>query len=152
MEQSSEEIQLQEKRLAFVTITGSGTAPTAGRIQQHFAAFCAHQTGTNEELKVIDQTGSAFRYFSEKFPGISAAKTKEGVFIGPRMCKLLRHTHFDQILVCNEKRTWIDFWLLAAYFLGSNKADNHKELVEVPLSFLKLFIITRMFVQKSLGH
>jgi hypothetical protein len=24
--------------------------------------------------------------------------------------------------------------------------------VEVPLSFLKLFIITRMFVQKSLGH
>jgi len=54
MAQSSEEIQLQEKRLAFLTVTGSGnkecTAPTAGRIQQHFAAFCAHQTGTNEEL------------------------------------------------------------------------------------------------------
>ena len=97
-------------------------------------------------------TGSAFRYFSEKFPGISAAKTK-GVFFGQQMCKLLRHKHLDQILVCNEKRIWIDFWLLAAYFLGSNKADNHKELVEIILlSFLKLFIITRMFVQKSLGH
>jgi hypothetical protein len=46
MEQSSEEIQLQEEGLAFLTITGSGnkecTAPTAGRIQQLFAAFCAH--------------------------------------------------------------------------------------------------------------
>jgi len=54
MEQSSEEIQLQEKRLAFLTVTGSGnkecTALTAGRIRQNFAAFCAHPTGTNEEL------------------------------------------------------------------------------------------------------
>ena len=43
-------------------------------------------------FKVMDQTGSAFRYFTEKFPGISIAKTKEGVFFGPQMCKLLRHT------------------------------------------------------------
>jgi len=90
-------------------------------------------------VKVMDQTGSAFRYFTEKFPGTSAAKTKEGVFIGPQMCKILRHTQFDQILICNEKRAWNDFWLLAAYFLGSNKADNHKELVEIiVLSFPKL--------------
>jgi len=54
MEQSSEEIQLQEEGLAFLTITGSGNkeciAPTAGRMQQHFAALCAHQIGTNQEL------------------------------------------------------------------------------------------------------
>jgi hypothetical protein len=141
MEQPREEIQLQEEGPAFLTITGRGnkecTAPTAGRIQQHSAAFCAHQTGTNEEL--CQGHGSAFRHFTEKFPGISAAKTKEGVFIGPQMCKLLRHKQFDQILICNERRTWIDFWLLAAYFLGSSKADNHKELVEIMLvSFPKL--------------
>ena len=109
MEQLSEEIQLQEQGLAFLTITGSGneecTAPNAGRIQQHFAAFRAHQSGTNEELcHIMDQTGSAFRYFTEKLPGMSAAKTKEGVFIGPQMCKLLRHKQFDQILICNKKR------------------------------------------------
>jgi hypothetical protein len=90
-------------------------------------------------VKVIDQTGSAFRYFTEKFPGISAAKTKEGVFTGPQLCKILRHKQFDQILICNEKRARNDFWLLAAYFLGSSKADNHKELVEIILlSFPKL--------------
>jgi len=54
MEQLSEEIQVQEQGLAFLTITGSRnkerTAPNAGRIQQYFAAFRAHQSGTNEEL------------------------------------------------------------------------------------------------------
>jgi hypothetical protein len=53
-EQSNDEIQLQEEGLAILIITGRGnkecTAPTAGRIQQHFAAFCARQTGINEEL------------------------------------------------------------------------------------------------------
>jgi hypothetical protein len=28
-------------------------------------------------VKVMDQTGPAFRYIAEKFPGISAAKIKE---------------------------------------------------------------------------
>jgi hypothetical protein len=54
MEQSSEDFPLQEEGLALLTITGTGnkecTASTADRIQQHTAAFCAHQTGTNEEL------------------------------------------------------------------------------------------------------
>ena len=55
-------------------------------------------------VNIMDQTGSAFRYFTEKLPGMSPAKTKEGVFIGPQMCKLLRHKQFDQILICNKKR------------------------------------------------
>jgi hypothetical protein len=89
-------------------------------------------------------------------------KTKEGVFIGPQTHNLLGQ--FDQILICNEKRTYNDLWLLAAYFLGSTKADNRKELVEILLlSFPKLgqdiyihisffFIITSMFVQISLRY
>jgi hypothetical protein len=36
----------------------------------------------------MDQTGPAFRYFAEKFPGISVSKIKEGVFIGPQIRKL----------------------------------------------------------------
>jgi hypothetical protein len=45
----------KEEGLAFPTITETGnkecTAPTTGRIQQHFAASSAHQTRTNEELR-----------------------------------------------------------------------------------------------------
>jgi hypothetical protein len=54
-------------------------------------------------VKVMDQTGYTFRYFTEKLPGISAAKTKEGVFICPQMLRAPQ-TQFDQILICDEKR------------------------------------------------
>ena len=78
----------------------------------------------------MDQTGPAFRYLAEKFPGISAAKIKEGVFIGPQIRKLFRDEQFDHILSSNEKRAWNDFCLVATNFLRNNKADNYKEVVE----------------------
>jgi hypothetical protein len=81
-------------------------------------------------VKAMDQTGPAFRYLAEKLPGISAAKIKEGVFIGPLIRKLFRDEQFDHILSGNEKRAWNDFRLVATNFLGKNKADNYKELVE----------------------
>jgi len=31
-------------------------------------------------VKAMDQTGPAYRYLTEKFPGISDAKIKEGCF------------------------------------------------------------------------
>jgi hypothetical protein len=90
-------------------------------------------------VKAMDQTGPAFRYLAEKFPGISAAKIKEGVFIGPQIRKLFRDEQFDHILSGNEKRAWSDIRLVATNFLGNNKADNYKELVEnVLLSYEEL--------------
>ena len=52
MGQSGKDFPLQEEGLALLTITGTGNkAPTAGRIQQHFAALTSHQIRTNEELR-----------------------------------------------------------------------------------------------------
>jgi hypothetical protein len=81
-------------------------------------------------VKAIDQTGPAFRYLAKKVAGINAAKINEGVFIGPQICKLFRDEQFDHIVGGNEKRAWDDFRLVATNFLGNNKADNYKELVE----------------------
>jgi hypothetical protein len=81
-------------------------------------------------VKAMDQTEPVFRYLAEKFPGISAAKIKESVFIGPQIRMLFRDEQFDHILSGNEQRAWNDFRLVAASFLGNNKADNYKELVE----------------------
>jgi hypothetical protein len=81
-------------------------------------------------VKAMDQTGPAFRYLAEKFTGISAAKIKEVVFIGPQIRKLFRDEQFDHILSGNNKRAWNDFRLVATNFLGNNKADNYKNLVE----------------------
>jgi len=46
----------------------------------------------------MDQIGPAFRYLAEKFPGISAAEIKEGVFIGPQIRQLYRDDQLDGIL------------------------------------------------------
>jgi hypothetical protein len=64
-------------------------------------------------VKAMDQTGPAFRYLAEKFPGISAAKIKEDVFIGPQIRKLFRNEQYDHNLSGNEKRAWNDFRLVA---------------------------------------
>ena len=111
----------------------------------------------------MDQTGPALRYLAEKFPGISAAKMKEGVFIGPQIRKLFRDEQFDHILSGNEKRAWNDFRLVATNFLGNNKADNYKELVEnLLLSYEELVCNMSLkihflhfhldFSQKTMGH
>jgi hypothetical protein len=82
----------------------------------------------------MGQTGPAF----QKFPGISAVKVKDGVFIGPQIRKLFRDKQFHRILSCNGKRAWYDFWLLATNFMGNNKADNYNKRVENVLSSQKL--------------
>jgi hypothetical protein len=76
-------------------------------------------------VKAMDQTWPTFVYLAEKFPGISAAKIKEGVFVGPQTRRLSRKERFDRILRCNEKRAWNDFRVLATNFMGNNKADNY---------------------------
>jgi hypothetical protein len=40
----------------------------------------------------MDQTGLVFKYLAEKFPRLSEAKIKEGVFVGPE--KICSTTYF----------------------------------------------------------
>ena len=57
-------------------------------------------------------------------------KFKEAVFISPQICHLFRDEQFDCILSGNKKTAFDDFRLVAATFLGNNKANNYKELVK----------------------
>jgi len=82
----------------------------------------------------MNRDGQAFKYLKEKFPRLSEAKIKEGVFIGPQIRKLLKDEHFDQILRGFEKNAWKSFKLVVENFLGNKKADNYKELVTRLLS------------------
>jgi hypothetical protein len=56
----SKDFPIQEEVLAIPTVIGAGnkecTAPTAGRIQKHFAASSAYQLMKNF-VKGMDQTG-----------------------------------------------------------------------------------------------
>jgi hypothetical protein len=78
----------------------------------------------------MDQTGTVFRYLTEKSPGIRAANITEGVFISLRIRKLFRDKQLNRTVSCNEKKAWNDFQLLATNFRGNNNADNYNEHVE----------------------
>ena len=80
-------------------------------------------------VKAMDKTGAGFMYLSRKFPRMTEAKIKEGVFIGPQIKQLLQDSEFDQALFGKEKLAWQAFKLVATKFLGNTKADNYIELV-----------------------
>ena len=55
-------------------------------------------------------------YLRSKFPGISDAKIKEGVFIGPEIRDLINDIHFDLTLNTLERAAWVAFKDVVAGF------------------------------------
>ena len=72
-------------------------------------------------VKAMDKTGSGFMYLSRKFPRMTEAKIKEGVFIGPQIRQLLQDSEFDQALFGKEKLAWQAFKLVAKSSWGIQK-------------------------------
>jgi len=46
--------------------------------------------------KGMDKTGRGFEYVRNKFPNVSDAKIKEGIFIGPQIREMMRDKQFDE--------------------------------------------------------
>ena len=59
---------------------------------------------------------SGFTFLCKKFPKISEAKLKEGIFVGPQIRKVLKDTNFEKTL---EQRAWKAFEWLCANFFGN---------------------------------
>jgi len=55
-------------------------------------------------VKAIDRTGSAFKYVAKKFPRLSEAKIKVGVFVVLEIRKLFRDDNFNNLLQGDEKK------------------------------------------------
>ena len=54
-------------------------------------------------MKSVDKTGRGFEYVRNKFPNVSDAKIKEGMFIGPQIRKLMQDKQFDEDLNETER-------------------------------------------------
>lgn len=81
-------------------------------------------------VKALDKEGNAFKYLKNKFPRISEAKIKEGIFVGPQIRQLFKDANFRQILNDKESRAWNAFESVCNNFLGNNKSENYRELVD----------------------
>ena len=60
-------------------------------------------------VKTSDKDGSSFQLLQTKFPHVSDAKLRAGVFDGPQIRELMKYSSFDEILTGNVKTAWISF-------------------------------------------
>ena len=73
------------------------------------------------------KNSGGFKYLQKKFPNVSEAKLREGIFVGPQIRELLGDLGFEQALTPLELNAWLAFKWLSANILGNNKAPQYKE-------------------------
>jgi hypothetical protein len=77
----------------------------------------------------MNQNGEGFQYLQQKFPWVSDAMIKKGIFISPHMKELINDTNFDEVLEGTENTVWEAFKLVLDNFLGNHKVPNYRQLV-----------------------
>jgi len=88
-------------------------------------------------VKGMDKTGHGFEYVRNKFPNVSDAKIKEGIFIGPQIRELMQDKHFDEDVNETERNAWLSFKRICKGFLGNHKAANYQDVVQDLLTSYK---------------
>ena len=81
-------------------------------------------------VKALGRSGDCFDYIRSTFPGLSYENKKSGVFDGPQIKTLLKYHHFVIAMTTVEAQAWNAFADVIHNFLGNNKADNYREIVE----------------------
>ena len=80
--------------------------------------------------KALHKNGAAFQQLSTVFPGFSAAKLKEGIFVGPQIREVLKDTDFEELLNLKELRAWEPFKSVCSGFLGKTRVPDYKACIE----------------------
>ena len=81
-------------------------------------------------VKAMDKNGAAFQHLCTVFPGLSAAKLKEGIFVGPQIREVLKDTDFEELLTLKELRAWEAFKSVCSDFLGNTRVPNYQACIE----------------------
>ena len=81
-------------------------------------------------VKALHRNGTAFQHLSTMFPGLSAAKLKEGIFVGPQIQEVLKDTDFEELLNLKELRAWEAFKSVCRGFLGNIRVPDYQACIE----------------------
>jgi len=92
---------------------------------------------TKNSVKGMDKIGRGFEHVRNKFPNVSDAKIKEGIFIGPQIREIMQDKLFDEDLNETEKNARLSFKRLCKDFLGNHKAVNYQNIVQDLLTSYK---------------
>jgi hypothetical protein len=80
-------------------------------------------------FKAVDKSGAGFMYLKHKFPRLSDAKIKEGIFVGPQIRELIKYEQFEEQLSEVGKSAWQAVKNITKSFLGNHKLENYHEIV-----------------------
>ena len=64
------------------------------------------------------------------FPGLCAAKLKEGIFVGPQIREVRKDTDFEELLNLNELRASEAFKSVYSGFLGNTRVPDYQACIE----------------------
>ena len=81
-------------------------------------------------VKGLHINGDAFQHLSTLFAGLSAAKLKEGIFVGPQIREVLKDTDFEELLNLKELRAWAAFKSVCSGFLGNTHVPDYQACIE----------------------
>ncbi len=82
-------------------------------------------------LKTLARRSSeGFEYAKAKFPKITKAKLKEGIFVGPQIKELLKDSNFLTALDDSELKAWESFKWLCENFLGNKSSPDFRNGVK----------------------
>ena len=90
-------------------------------------------------VKGMDKIGHGFKCLRNKFPNVSDAKIKEGIFIGPQIRKLMQHKQFDEDLNETERNAWLSFKRICKDFLGNQKSSELSGCCARPVDFIQRY-------------
>jgi len=80
-------------------------------------------------VEATNQEEAASTYLREKFPRLSEAKLKEGIFICPQILDFIMDEFFDTLLQGDGKAAWHSFKFVVKGFFANKRAQNYEELV-----------------------
>jgi len=129
MVQQSSVSSLLKKGMACQKSSGTrnhecGKSTTSGT-EQNFVAIHAFKAWSDEKFcKGHEPRRSCLYLLMRKYPRLSEAKLKEGIFIGPQIRDLIMDEYFYKLLQSNEKAAWDSFKFVVKGFFGKQKGSK----------------------------
>jgi hypothetical protein len=80
-------------------------------------------------VKTFDKESAAFKYLITKFPALSQAKIKEGIFVGPQIRQLQNDDIFEESMSSLQLTAWKAFRGVCEGFLGNHRSPDYTDLV-----------------------
>ena len=81
-------------------------------------------------VKALHKNGAAFQHLSTVFLGLSAAKLKEVIFVGPQIREVQKDTDFEELLNLKELRARKAFKSVCSSFLGNTRVPDYQSCIE----------------------